>query len=60
MVVSAPLPVGIHLVNVTVNLVAVLAMLCCVAVNSGAIRFQPVTAVFLPIPVCSCGPTKSK
>jgi hypothetical protein len=51
--IPAPLPGCIHSGYVIINLAAVFAVASNVAVDSGAVRFKPAMAIFLPIPVCA-------
>ena len=58
--VSTPLPGGVHPVDVVIDLAAVLAVAADIAVDSGAIRFQPVMTILFPIFVCSSGAAESE
>jgi hypothetical protein len=58
--VSAPLPGGVHPVDVVIDLAAVLAVAADIAVDSGAIRFQPVMTILFPIPIRASGTAESE
>lgn len=56
----APLPGGIHPVDIVIDLAAALAVAADIAVDSGAIRFQPVMTILFPIFVCASGTAESE
>jgi hypothetical protein len=59
-VIAAPLPVPVHPGDIVIDLAAVLAVAAGIAVDSCAIRFQAVVAIFLPIPIRASGTAESQ
>jgi hypothetical protein len=58
--VSAPLPGCVHPGNVVIDLSAVLAVAADIAVDSGAIRFQPTMTILFPILIRASGTAESE
>jgi hypothetical protein len=58
--VSAPLPGCVHPGDVVIDLAAVLAVAAGIAVDSGAICFQPAIAVLFPILIRASGTAESE
>jgi hypothetical protein len=58
--VPAPLPGCVHPGDIVVDLAAVLAVAANIAVDSGAIRFQPAMTVLFPILIRASGTAESE
>jgi hypothetical protein len=58
--VPAPLPCFVHPGDIIVDLTAVLAVAADIAVDSGAIRFQPAMTILFPILVRAGGTAESE
>ena len=58
--VPAPLPGCVHPGDVVIDLAAVLAVAADIAVDSGAIRFQPAMTVLFPILIRASGTAESE
>jgi hypothetical protein len=59
-VVPAPLPGCVHPGDVVIDLAAVLAVAANIAVDSGAVRFQPAMTVLFPILIRASGTAESE
>jgi hypothetical protein len=58
--IPAPLPSCVHSGDIVIDLAAVFAVAANIVIDSRAIRFQPTTAIFLPILVCASRTSNSE